>query len=339
MGNMSQRMRAAARYEQLAKDAAASDRLIAPQTASDRVLLRRRLRSGQLISPASGLYAPTGQWRALNPRSRTLKLIRSLAALHDSWTFRSHSAALLWGLDVPYPLLMPIRVIAQSRPTRDGSTRTRRLSPRDRIVPVGGIRATSFWTTVYESLTEAPFDLGLAVADSALRLSGMNSCAAWDAMHEEVARRHRLPRVRFILQHADPKSENGGESRVRAFLIMNGYQIPELQVELPNPIEAGGTFRVDYLWVLADGSIVIGEFDGKAKYQDENYLQGGNTLDAIIQERQRESRLTLLGYPVLRFTFDDLTHPARLRRLLDTAGIPRDENAAAHIRQKWNVLR
>ena len=107
-------------------------------------------------------------------------------------------------------------------------------------------------------------------------------------------------------------------------MIEQGFMVPELQVEFPDPVDPTRRFRVDYLWILADGRRVIGEFDGLAKYEDKEMTNGRTSERVRADERQRESRLTLLGMPVVRLNSADLRRPALFARKLQAAGIPQD---------------
>lgn len=50
----------------------------------------------------------------------------------------------------------------------------------------------------------------------------------------------------MIASYADGLSENGGESRFRAFFIAYGFPVPELQVEFRDPLDPSQVFRVDF---------------------------------------------------------------------------------------------
>ncbi len=65
---------------------------------------------------------------------------------------------------------------------------------------------------------------------------------------------------------------------------------------------------------------MIGELDGKGKYALQND-EGRELVDPFVAERQRESHLTMLGYKVLRFTFDELKNPGKLAEKMRLAGI------------------
>lgn len=137
-----------------------------------------------------------------------------------------------------------------------------------------------------------------------------------------------------IASYADGLSENGGESRFRAFFIAYGFPVPELQVEFRDPLDLSQVFRVDYFWRLEDGTCVIGELDGKVKYTLQNG-EGRESVDPFVAERQRESHLTMLGHKVLRFTFDELKNPGKLVEKMRLAGIPRRPDLAEEWRRQW----
>ncbi len=262
--------------------------------------------------------------------------MRAEASRHPTWRFRSYSAALVWGLDVPHALVDALHIIAD-RPPNAPHCRARRPSSRDDYALRDGMNVTSFWQTVAECLCEAPFSYGLAIADSALHMRGTTNEELLDRL-SIADDRTGIAQARLIASCADERAENGGESRVRAFFIAHGYPIPELQVDLPNPIEPARPFRVDYYWELSHLLRIAGEFDGKQKYQDPAMLRDKTIVDSLIEERQRESRLTLLGIPVLRFTYEDLSQPARLDRLLKASGITPDRDAAQRWRDQWRAV-
>ena len=93
-------------------------------------------------------------------------------------------------------------------------------------------------------------------------------------------------------------------------------------------------FRVDYLWQLEDGSYLIGGLDGLEKYRLDDDTKEG-IIGSFSEERQRESHLTLLGYPVLRFSFNEIKNPMELARKLELAGVPRDAAKSEEWRLRW----
>ena len=105
-------------------------------------------------------------------------------------------------------------------------------------------------------------------------------------------------------------------------------------MEFRDPLDPSQVFRVDYFWRLEDGICVIGELDGKGKYTLQSG-EGRESVDPFVAERQRESHLTMLGYKVLRFTFNELKGPGKLVEKMRLAGIPRQVELAEEWRCQW----
>ena len=266
--------------------------------------------------------------------------MHALGEKHPTWTLCASSAALAWGLDVPHPLALPVQAYAGKQLKHGGGNLRIHISSRPIIgVRHDGLRVAPVWDAVLETLLAAPFAYGLAVADSALRASGWTRDDLLGHLRGAGKGRHGIRRALITASHADERAENGGESRVRAFLIVQGFQLPELQIEIVDPADPTRVYRVDFYWLLPDGRVIIGEFDGMQKYVDERLLGDRTAVEALVAERQRESHLTLAGYPVVRFTYDDLQHPQQLERLLTVAGVPRDLGAARAWRERWAAAR
>jgi hypothetical protein len=107
-----------------------------------------------------------------------------------------------------------------------------------------------------------------------------------------------------------------GESVARVVIILLGFEVPELQVVFQ---DAEGNIETDFFW---RGVRLAGEFDGKVKYSRQEYT-GGDPTEVLWREKRREDRLRRMVAGVLRITWDDVMHPARLERLLVDAGVPR----------------
>lgn len=77
----------------------------------------------------------------------------------------------------------------------------------------------------------------------------------------------------------------------------------------------GFTGRCDFGW-REHG--VVGEFDGKIKYQRDGY--GGLHPEQVVwREKLREDRMRATGLGMVRWTTVDLAHPQRFRRMLLSA--------------------
>ena len=309
---------------------------LVPKTPADAAALRRRVLAGEVVEPAPGTFARAPHWLTLAPDDKALHLMHALGEKHPTWTFCASSAALAWGLDVPHPLAQPVQAYGGKQLKRGGGNPCIHISSKPVVgVRHDGLRVVPFWDAVVETLLAAPFAYGLAVADSALRASGWSRDDLLNCLRDAGKGRHGIRRALITASHADGRAENGGESRARAFFIVQGFQLPDLQVEIVDPADPTRVYRVDFYWLLPDGRVIIGEFDGKQKYVDERMLGDRTTVDALVAERQRESHLTLAGCPVVRFTYDDLQHPRQLERLLAVAGVPRDVGAARAWREQW----
>lgn len=75
---------------------------------------------------------------------------------------------------------------------------------------------------------------------------------------------------------------------------------------------------------------VIIEMDGKEKIINPHILKNGSSIEALLDERQRESRLTAYGLRFLRIRYKDLLDTRKLRRLFDRFEIPKSSNRRAH---------
>lgn len=309
--------------------------LLATHDNAELMWLRRHVGTDDIAEPEPYLFCFQHDWGVLTPAERALRTIKGLAEFHPDWAFWGYDAALLWGLEVPNDLLGP-RYLVKTGCSVPLSAGCRLLRPQaaGALEQVDGVQATSFWRTVEDCLLRAPFSYGLAIADSALRARGVSRDDLCECLRSDCEGRRGYRRAQVIASYADGLSENGGESRFRAFFIAYGFPVPELQVEFRDPLDQSQVFRVDYFWRLEDGTCVIGELDGKGKYTLQN-SEGRESVDPFVAERQRESHLTMLGHKVLRFTFDELKDPGKLVEKMRLAGIPRQVELAEEWRCQW----
>ena len=324
------------RLAQQAACAECAGRLIIPRTRSDRMASQRATLKGEYVNPIPSLFARRPFWDGLSPSQRALHLMRSCLERHPTWIFTGAAGALAHGMDVPHGLNFPLRAIIErgSVPHEGPCLRfTRRAEAASEVIE--GCRVAPLWMCVSDCLRGASFPMGLAVADAALRHTGVSAQDMMSHLNRRGCRRHGIQRALLIASHADARAENGGESFARALMIEEGFMLPDLQVEFADPVDPSHRFRVDQFWRLPHGGGMIGELDGKEKYRNPGMMQGGSTLGTVLDERRRESRLTLLGYPVLRYAFADLLVPARFIKLLEAAGVPRSEDASREWWGSW----
>ena len=317
------------------KDASDRGALLATHDNAELMWLRRHVGADDIVEPEPYLFCFQHDWDSLTPSERAVRTIKGLAEFYPDWAFWGYDAALIWGLEVPNDLIGPRYLVKTScSGTLSAGCRLLRPQVAGGLERVAGVRVTPFWRTVEDCLLRAPFSYGLAIADSALRAKDVSCDDLCERLRIDCEGRRGYRRAQAIASYADGLSENGGESRFRAFFIAYGFPVPELQVEFRDPLDPAQVFRVDYFWRLADGTCVIGELDGKGKYALQDG-EGRESVDPFVAERQRESHLTLLGYKVLRFTFDELKNPGKLVEKMRLVGIPQQPDLAEEWRRRW----
>ena len=309
--------------EIILEEAEKSGQCATPDDLRTRRLLERRLKTGELVSPMRDLFARPDYWAALSPEQQHLHKIRALQKLHPNWTFCGASAALLHGLSVSRRHLRQINVATNSgrRNVMDEQIVNVHLNEKETCV-VNGIRATSLLRTTFDCMRNMDFRDGLAVADSALKVGGLSREDLVAYVSEKRGGYSGAPQARFTVRHADPRSGSGGESIARAAMLELGFAEPELQVPMRDPFTGQKRFA-DFGWRKEDGSLVLGELDGREKYVNPDMTGGADSLDVLRAERFRESRLTVDGTAVVRFSPQDVQNDVFFARLLDRFGVPR----------------
>lgn len=297
---------------------------LVPSNRSDRDALLRRRSNGRVVSPYRGAFVRAETWRGLSPIERALVVMRTVSSLHPDWAFCHSSAAVVHGLEVSYGEIGVTHVLS-SCTSHSSSSRTfvRHASDCERVVTVDGVRVTAFWDTVFDCLATLGFPRALAIADSALRGSGLSREEAMGLFRERFKGRRHMGRVLDVLSWADGRSENGGESAARAAMIELGLELPELQVEYPDPMEPGHVFRVDFVWYSGEGWPIFGELDGMVKYTDERILEGRTAFEKKGEEQERSDRLSAYRAVMVRFTMREVADRDRFARKLEAKGVRR----------------
>lgn len=271
--------------------------------------LKRLVSSGDQVRLIRGVYADSHElsgWEEDRHRARVVAVARTSDLLV------SHvSAAVMYGLPVPGAELGEVHA------TRLGVGGNRHRGTRH--VHSGRIGAellethedmtlTSVARTLVDVAKTQPALAAITAADAALH-RGM--CTRDDiAAALGSAYRHRgVPRARRALAQADGRAESPGETWVRVALSHPSLPATELQIEV---FDDRGQ-----LVGRADGGYpefgVLWEYDGEEKY-GRLLRPGQTTLDAVLAEKRRESRLIELGWTVIRIDKRDLANPEELRR-------------------------
>jgi hypothetical protein len=146
----------------------------------------------------------------------------------------------------------------------------------------------------------------------------------FSTVHELRARYARMTQHPFtlktdlILRLADGRMESVGEVRTFFMLYRAGVPAPVPQYELRDAL-GDLIARLDFAWPELG---VWLEFDGRQKYV-EHLREGESVVDAVLREKQRESRICeLTGWRCIRITWEDLQHPdATVRRIVAMLGV------------------
>lgn len=296
---------------------------LTPCTPSDANRLRRAYRRGDILAPAQQVYALPELWETLGPLRRELHIIRALSKLHPDWIFASASAAIVHGLFVSNRLLGKIHILTDPRThSRSSQAIERHVIPGITPQVVDNVPVTPLIRTAFDCMRTSDFRASLAIADSTLRLSGMSREELVSGFSKFDCRHRGINSALAVAALADGLSENGGESTARAVMIEQGFMIPSLQVEIPDPVDSKKVFRVDFFWKLGNCN-VIGELDGREKYRNPQMTGGRDTVDVLADERLRESHLSGTGAKVMRFSFNDVLDTPRFCKLLTSFGIPK----------------
>ncbi|KAB7788147.1 hypothetical protein F7D08_1184 [Bifidobacterium cebidarum] len=294
---------------------------------AERMALRRRLQADELICPYKGIYVEKTYWSNLSREEQSQHTIRTLARRHPNWVFTGISAACIYNVEHSYALHDGTVYIASSGGIngQDEPHLQRIYMQRIPVRKYRGMNVTSPERMLIDC-TSLPFAQSLAIYDSALRNNLITTNAvqslALQCVCDEAA-------VSKLLKYANPLSENGGESFARGTILERHFAIPLLQVEFNNPNHPESPYRVDFLWKLADGRIIVAEYDGTAKYADASNANRASIRAKLEYERNRERHLKDQKVTVIVHLFyEDVVQPWRLEKKLREAGVPQALNFA-----------
>lgn len=311
-------------------------------TNRGRKLLLARLRRGDLVSPYPELYDSPGHWDSLTASQRHLHVLRALSRIRPGWVFCERSAAVAHGLLSlgPGVELAPQVVLPPRSHSRSPSSAAWLRCEGAVATEAAGVPVTDVARTAFDCLRRLPFYEAMPVADAAAAHMGGGAAELARALCSYRGRGAVTARHRALL--ADPRCENGGESMLRARIIALGFEPPMMQVRLADPLRPGVSYRPDCLWLpagvsreqveraaasggLTPGSLaggIAGELDGWEKYVSPHMAANGFDK-AVLDERRRESRLTLLGLRFVRFSYAEACSDVYVEKMLLAAGVPR----------------
>lgn len=283
------------------------------QLGVDDVQLNRWRKAGDVWRVRRGMYTRGATWRAASEEQR--HVIEARAALKcvspDSY-LTGVSALIAFGVDLYDPNVDFVRLVRPCGSGRQeaGIKYSDGELPEEHRTTVRGLRVSSVAWSLVDYARTATLEQAVVAMDSALHkglvtkaeiAEVVERCRAWSGSRMASA----------ALDLCDGRSESVGESRARVVMALLDLAPDELQTWIATD---RGDVRVDFEW---RSRRVVGEFDGRAKYQ--RFVPEGKTpSDVAWAERQREQALERAGWVVVRFTWADLADPALIRaRLLE----------------------
>ncbi len=308
--------------------------------------LSRAYNKGELVRVRAGAYYSKPAWLALKAWERYAATMAAVAASDPGAGFCYLTALRVWRLPSPgvpdhihmitSSLHKAGKLPATTRAAKDPKTGLTGLEDvrgygiarhhwEADIVQARGFGVTSLVQTVMDSVVRLELPEAVAVADTVLgsRRKAGEGLTRIDLQQASagLASAAKRRRVLDVLALADEAAESVGESRSRALIHILGFPAPVLQRSFYD--FQGFIARTDFFWPEYG---VVGEFDGDAKYLDDELLGDRSTREAILAEKKREDRLRALGYTVVRWDWKAVTDPEVLRRKLEAAGVSRHKS-------------
>ena len=273
------------------------------------------VRRGELVRVRRGAYVLAEVFAAADPTERyRLRVLAVMRTRPRSDRASHHSALAL--LDIPFTSAPLDTVLAESSTTGPRTSGGLLLHPPSAPpgIRIRDVRLVPAAVACAQVAARYGFEAGLCAMDSALfrrRATRAELERAADGIHP----RRRGP-VTMAISATEPLTESVGETRTRVILVDAGFTVRP-QVELRDGDRFLG--RVDF---LVDDCVVV-EFDGLVKYE------GRSGPAALAAEKERESRISRLGYEVVRVVWSDLADPTRIvQRVIEARRTARARRAA-----------
>lgn len=285
----------------------------AARRAGEERSLARRERAGDLVRLRPGVYVSAETWNGLGPDARFRALVFAAAEVVRPGTqFAGDAAAALLRLPSLGP--WPSRVQAlggRAAGGRSSSGIERRSAPLDsNPLTMNGASITPLGRTVVDVSARSTFPRSVCMVDHAMRIpvdgefrhgNKLASVTAEELLAVSASLAPFSGRTKAELAIRFGRGESGsiGESLSRAQMYLLGLPAPQLQVPF---YDADGLIGyVDFYWPELD---LIGEFDGRVKYNNRWYLRGQLPEEVVWAEKLREDRLRAVARDLVRWTWE-----------------------------------
>jgi hypothetical protein len=296
--------------------------------AGERSEFYRLVHRGDFVPLRRGVYMKTSRWTQLSEDERYLARVRAAVAFASEQLVISHvSAATVWRL--PWFGGYPSFVHAVGEWANGGRKTTavkmHALGFPDDFIHIDGVPVTSLARTVVDVARTSSFVQGVVVADAALRRKAhprpdlpRTTMSADDLFAELslVPLTHGTAKALRVIEFADGRADRPGETISRVNMHLARLTTPILQAPLRGA--SGKVYPVDFWWPEFN---LIGEFDGKMKYTEEQYLQGRTPQQALYDEKRREDDLRSADHKFTRWPWETAISMQLLRAHLLRAGL------------------
>jgi len=284
----------------------------ARRTGTERSLARRK-KSGDLVRVRQGVYIAAASWASLTADSRfRAEVFAAAEVVRPGTQFAGDSAAAL--LRIPTLGPWPTRVeVLGHRATggRSSSGVHRRAAPDDpHPLEVNGVAVTSLARTAVDLGAASSFLRAVCMIDDTLReprkgefrhthgIANSSKAELLDIV-ASLAPFPGMVKTARAIGFANGASGSIGESLSRGQMHVLGLPAPLLQVPF---YDADGLIGyVDFYWPELG---LIGEFDGRVKYNGRWYNRGQLPEEVVWAEKQREDRLRAVARDLVRWNWD-----------------------------------
>ena len=287
--------------------------------------LERAADRGELARIRQGAYVERTTADAAEPLAlhRARIAATRLAARHEP-IFSHESAAALHGIPLIGDWPRRAHTTTTGRAPSSGAVQrtVRALAPEDWGTLPRGERATTPVRTAIDLAASRSLLSGI-VAISHVRATGVG-LEEFEAVLARAGRFPGLRRARLALARSTADAESVLECLIVVRCQDYGFVLPEQQREVVGV--DGITYRVDFAWERGE---ILGEGDGRDKYEDPAKLGGRSPTDALWAEKRREDALRPCCRAFIRIGWGDAWGGHGLARRLISAGVPRPERRLA----------
>ena len=280
--------------------------------------MRRRHEHGALVRVRRGVYSATPEWTALREEKRyDLRIAAVIATRRSDIVLSHHSAARLWGLPlIDWPAVVHITEPLQSRRrTKNGVAVHRRDLDASSITKLGEVQVTTLIRTLVDLACDGAFRDAVAAIDCARYRYGEGLSREVLLQGLKSSGSRNTSRARRAIEFSTDLAMSPLESFSRVVIAELRFPEPVLQHVVRT---RGGRRFADFWWPAEQ---VMGECDGKVKYEEERFTAGRSAADVVWAEKLRENELSDTGARLARWSWGDCAQPWRLAARLRAAGL------------------